>query len=229
MKRPLLVFIGLAAASTAACDPPPEPPKAPWQSVAAVPPERPICGWEEVTTGERPLVVTADGTPAVSPGQGVALIAPLAATPYRAVRAALTPADTSLVRVKLLVDERWLLSTTYPQKLRQLPKPPPAERATRIVGDRQITRSVKRPAERFAALRVAADKIHLFVENDAPRGRELAPSTLRETLRALEPKAEVFALTATDDTPWAVVLETALAAACYDRAPGDEPHEVILD
>jgi hypothetical protein len=173
--------------------------------------------------------ISPGGEARVSPGESIVVIAPDADAPYGTVREALKPADASLIRVKLVHADRWLLSMTYPQRVRQPPKPPPDHRATRIVGHRKITRDVRRPAERFASLRIDGDDVVLFVENARPAGDPFAVAELDEALAALEPKAQVFAVTATADTPWSSVERVALAAACYDRGPGDEPHEVILD
>lgn len=216
----------LALPVVLACATPLPPPGEPWQNIAPVPPARPICGWEELTD-ETPLPIT-DGVHA-APGASTVVIAPASTSSYGAVQLALKPAEASLVRVKLLVDGRWLLQTTYPQRGRQPPKPPPGERATRVVGHRQITRSTKRPAERFADLRIDGSEVVLFVENEAQSGTSLAISALEAALTALSPPAQVFAVTATRETPWTSVLEVVVAAACHDRAPGDEPHEVVLD
>lgn len=216
----------LAVPSLWACATPLPAPKEPWQDVAEVSPDRAICGWEELGQ-ETPLRV-ADGERA-GPGWSTVALSPAASTPYGEVQQALKPAEDSLVRIKLVVDDRWLLSTTYPQRQRQPPKPPPGERSTRIVGQRQITRSTRRPAERFADLRVDGARVLLFVENEAQSGRDLQISALGAVLAELSPPAQVFAVTATAATPWTAVLEVAVAAACYDREPGDEPHEVVLD
>lgn len=217
----------LACVAFTACAAPPPPPGEPWQAVIAVPAERPICGWEEVGTAR--VLRVSDDQARVPPGQSTVNIAPSATLPYEAVQLALKPAEHTLVRVKIVFAGRWLLPTTFPQRSRQPPKPPPEHRQTRIVGHRQITRDVRRPAERFAALRIDGDRVVLFVENAGQGGEDLAVSELRPRLRTLEPRADVFAVTATKTTPWASVQEVALAAACFDRQPGDEPHEVIVD
>lgn len=219
----------LATLLLVGCTTPVPPPREPWEAVASVPPERTICGWEERTDKTAVLEVAPDSEGTVSPAQSVAIIAVHAATPYGRVKAALKPAEHSLVRVKIVVDDRWLLPTTYPQRQRQPKKPPPEHRATRIVGRRKVTRDVRRPAERFAALRVKGDRVTLFIENERQAGDELTLSELKPRLATIEPPAEVFALTATDDTPFSSVAQVIQAAACYDRKPGDEPHEIILD
>jgi hypothetical protein len=217
----------IAACLGLACNTTVPPAREAWEAVATVPPERKVCGWE--TNSETPLAITAAGQTRALAGDSVIVITVAPDAPYGAVQDALKPAEESLIRVKLVVDERWLLPTTFPQKRRQPPKPPPEHRATRIVGRRQITRDTRRPAERFAALRVSGDRVMLFIENENQAGKEHAVSELRAVLAAIEPRPDVFALTATADTPWNHVQAAVLAAACYDRSPGDEPHEIILD
>jgi hypothetical protein len=225
-----LVASSLAVAGMSiSCGAPLPPPGELWEAVIEVPPERPICGWEEVTTKTATMRISEEGDTQAAPGQSVVVIAPKAGTSYGAVQLALEPAQESLVRVKVAFEQRWLLSTTYPQKKRQPPKPPIEHRATRIVGHRQITRDVRRPAERMAALRIDGERVVVFVENERQGGDDMSVSSLAGALAALEPKARVFALAATADTPWATVQKVALTAACYDRKPGDEPHEIILD
>ncbi len=218
----------LSACATVACHARPPPSGPSWQGVMQVPVERPICGWEEVADGTAILRLGSAGASA-PPGQSAVVIAPRPETDYAAVQRALVPAEHTLVRVKLAIDDRWLLSTTYPQKRRQPPKPPPGQRATRIVGHRQITRDVRRPAERFAALRIDGERVMLFVENERQEPELLSVSGLNRALMAIVPPAQVFAVTATADTPWAIVERVIIAAACFDRMPGDEPHEIIVD
>ncbi len=203
------------------------PAREPWENVRAVPKERPICGWEEVDRNTPPLPILPKGDARVAPGASVAVIAPTPATSFADVRLALAPADASLIRIKLVVRGRWLLPTTHPK--RQPTKPPPSERVTRVVGRRRITRRRGQPADRFAALRVRGDSVTVFVENDNQQGRQVAISALGDAIRALDPPARVFAVTATDETPWSSVETAVIAAGCHDRKPGDEPHEVILD
>jgi hypothetical protein len=99
----------------------------------------------------------------------------------------------------------------------------------RVVGHRILRRPKGAPADRFADLRVATNRVRLFVENENPAGKELPIADLAARLRRVDPPATVFALTATGDTAWREVERALLAAACYDRRPGEEPHEVILD
>ncbi len=225
-----LATTAMLSAALTACAPPPAPAREPWEAVIDVPPERKLCGWEERGVASM-LAIGTHEPAAATPGDSVVLIAPTANANYGLVQAALRPAGESLVRVKLVFDGRWLLPTTYPQRSRQPPKPPKEHRAERIVGRRKITRDVRRPAERFASLRLHDDgtRMTLFVENDPQRGKALGAGELTSALMALEPRAEVFAITADESTPWPAVEKAIVALACYDRNPGDEPHEVVLD
>jgi hypothetical protein len=215
----------LTACALTACADVPVLVKEPWQAVSRVPRERPICGWEELN--EAMDRVELPGNEA-APGTAVLVILPADDVPYGVVRSALAPAAAALVRVKIAVDRRWLLATTYPPA-DPPPKPPPERAVTRVVGERQITRDVEAPALRFADVRVDGDAAQVFVENDAPAGETIPLGALAAALAEIEPPAEVFAVTATSETAWANVRRAVIASACYDRAPGDEPHEVILD
>lgn len=141
--------------------------------------------------------------------------------------AALRPAERSLVRVKVVMDDAELLALTIPRR----PDPeqaPSGPTETAIVGHRKVTRPRAAPRDRFADLRVEDGEVTVFVENDKPGGNAVATHALRAHLRAIEPAVGVFTLGATDETPWHRLREVIAAAACFDRAPGEEPHEVLL-
>jgi hypothetical protein len=201
------------------------------ESVAklSVPPDRSVCGWEQLEPNAARVRIAADGSfePATV-GQSVVSLDVDSAAPYGAVERALAPAAASLVRIKVLVDDRWLVPVTFPRPVHPHP-PAPDTSWTSMVGRRKVTRSIEAPAIRFGEIRLDGEAAVVHVENAAPGGKQIRVGEIAALLRATEPPATVFALTATDDTPWQHVLRAAISAACYDRKPGEEPHEVLLD
>jgi hypothetical protein len=201
------------------------------ESVAklSVPPDRSVCGWEQLEPDTPRVRIAADGSfePAAA-GQTVVVLDADAAAPYGAVGRALAPAGASLVRIKVVVDGRWLVPLTFPRPVHPHP-PAPDKSWASMVGRRKVTRSTETAAMRFGEIRLDGEVAVVHVENAAPGGKHLAVGEIGALLRATAPPAEVFVLTATDDTPWQHLLSAAIAAACYDRKPGEEPHEVLLD
>ena len=191
-----------------------------------VPAERRLCGWEELT-GKPDLDFNFEGVMGSAAGQVVVLRA-TGDTRFADIERALQTGDDVLVRLKIVVNDRWLLPMTYRHRKPVAP-PPPDKQVSRVVGRRKITRDKTAPAVRFADMRLHGQQLKLYVENESPAGKKLLVHELADALRETTPPVGAFALTASEETPWRH-LETALvAAACYDRGPGDEPNEVILD
>lgn len=203
-----------------------EPEARPIMAVAA---ERPVCGWETLAA-DMPRVVVSQGGPGepAHPGASVLVVTGDDEASYGAVKQALAPAASTLVRVKVVVEERWLLPVTHRRPVHPHP-PAQAERWVSMVGKRKITRSRQVPAQRFADLRLEGDRARVHIENEAPGGSEVPVAELAALLRRTEPPVSMFALTATEATAWKHVVAALVAAACYDRKPGQEPHEVLLD
>ena len=174
------------------------------------------------------LSLVASTTKTAAPGAQVLSLQVAGDVDYAAVRLALEPAVETLVRLKIVIDERWLLPITVPPALPP-PKPKPDDAHTAKVGHRKITRDKKAKRDRFADIRLDGDRVELFVENERPGGDALTLSSLKETLRSVKPPVSVAALTASPSTKWQQVEQAIIAAACFDRKPGDEPHEIILD
>jgi ABC-type amino acid transport substrate-binding protein len=190
---------------------------------------RPVCGQDEASGSEARIDVGRDGRATLAPvGARVIVLAADDEAPFGAVRRALAPIEGTLVRVKVAVARGWLVPLTHHQPEAMAP-PEPEEAVTADVGLRRIIRARSAAADRFADLRIDAGRARLFVENDAPRGVDVDLGELVATLRGCEPPVGVFALSASDRTSWRQVREALVAAACYDRAPGEEPHEVIFD
>ncbi len=212
----------------AACGGPPEP-AAPAAFGPGVPqPGRRLCGWEELEPGQAQLTVGADGGGAQPmPAGPVVVLSAEGTTSFGALRRALAPLESDIVRLKVVVDGRWLVPVTFPYR-RPTSLPKPDAPAVRTVGYRRITRSVGTPADRFADLRLSGAEVQLFVEHGG--GPVTLPvAELAGHLRRTEPPVGTFALAVTDETAWKQVLTVLVAAACYDREPGEEAHEVILD
>jgi len=191
-------------------------------------PDRTVCGWEEVAGDGGRLHVAAEGQAAApAPAGPVLVLSAAPGAPFGAVRQALEPLADDLVRLKVVVDERWLIPVTFPYR-RPTTLPKPDQPAVRTVGHRRITRSVGAPAERFADVRLAGDRVQLYVEHGG-QPLSLPVGELAAHLRSIEPPVGTFALRVSDETPFAHVRTVLVAAACYDREPGDEAHEVILD
>lgn len=191
-------------------------------------PGRRLCGWEALDSGQAQLTIGADGVVSQPvPAGPVVVLSAAAQTPFARVRRALEPLESQLVRLKVVVDGRWLLPMTFPYR-RPATLPKPDHPSVRTVGHRRITRSVGSPADRFADLRLAGDQVQLFVEHGgAPV--TLPAAQLADHLRDTEPPVGTFALRVTDETAFEQVVAVLVAAACYDREPGGEAHEVILD
>jgi hypothetical protein len=205
-----------------ACSPA-EPPST---AVQEVPGERSLCGWEELS-GSPDLDLNDEDAIGSAIGQVVVLRAALD-TLFADIEGALQTGDDVLVRLKIVVDNRWLLPVTYRHRLPVAP-PPPDQQVSRVVGHRKITRNKTAPAVRFADMRLHGQLLSLYVENESPAGKKLLVHKLASELRNTKPPVGAFALTATDVTPWRHLQTALVAAACYNRGPGDEPNEVILD
>jgi hypothetical protein len=204
-------------------------PEAPRRKVMPDLTGRRVCGWDELE-GPVTLALGAPGGadfPTLPAGAPIASLRVADDVPFGEVARAIAPA-VSLVRLKIVYGERWLIPVTIPSRTPP-PKPKPEDAAVSIVGERTITRDKRAPRERIADLRLAGDTATLYVEHGKPAGDAIAVDALDEHLRTITPPIGVFALSASDDTPWRQVHAAILAAACFDRAAGDEPHEVILD
>jgi hypothetical protein len=201
------------------CAPSPEPRAAFQQHIEG----RRICGWDEATTS---VGVGPSSRKKVAPGTRIAILNVTEDARVADLRAAIAPAEDSLVRLKLIIEGEALLPMTVPH--RPEAPPPPEESESTIVGYQKITRPKAAPRDRLADLRLESDRVTVFVENDKPSGRQMAPHALAAHLRGVEPPVTVFTLGASDDTPWPAMREVLVAAACYDRGPGEEPHEVLI-
>lgn len=212
-----------------ACTPP--PPSGP-SPVVEVPAERSLCGWEELSDAERIVALDSQGSALrpVAPGAyAAAIVAPDEAA-FGDVASTLKRADADLVRIKLAVDERWLVPVTRYGGAPVTPKPVSTAEVETVVGHRRVIRHKERPRVRLADLRVHADaQVEVYVENEKLTGKRLAIDELKSFLTAVSPPVGAFTIHADDDVRWANFVRTAAAAACYDRSPGFEPHEVIWD
>lgn len=206
---------------------------------------RKVCGWESLEDiepharrpGEPPppkldatprLALTTKSREHAQPGAQVLVLEVAPDVTFATLREALAPAAETLVRIKVLFDDRWLVPMTARGRVPVKP-PPKSETVESVVGKRILRRPRGAPADRFADLRLERSELLLYVENENPAGKRLRVAELRAALRRIDPPATVFALTATDETTWRELAAVLLAAACYDRGPDDEPHEVILD
>lgn len=189
---------------------------------------RRICGWESF--GPRlPRVELGPAGVRRAPPPGAQVLVVLAdrGTEVRAVLGALEPVHDSLVRLEVPVQGRWLLPITYPNRPPVSP-PSPEQSTVRLVGSHRIRRFKGAPADRFADLHLDGERVELWLETEGASQR-LPLARLAAALRKTDPPARVFALRPTPSTRWRQLVAAVLAAACYDRAPGEEPHEVILD
>jgi hypothetical protein len=71
--------------------------------------------------------------------------------------------------------------------------------------------------------------VRVFVEREAIVGEAVTIDALRDHLQAADPPISAFTIAAQRNVPWGDFVRAASVAACYDRAPGGEPHEVIWD
>jgi hypothetical protein len=165
------------------------------------------------------------GKPAPMGAYRVVVIADDAAS-FGRVRASLAPLAATLLRAKIVVQKKYLLPLTIPQQPADWPQDAP--KSEHVVGARRITRLAAAPALRMAQLALEPGQVRLALESDSPRGREIDLAALRDSLRKTEPAVDTFTLLVSDDTPWREVVGAVVAAACYDRAAGDEPHEIVL-
>lgn len=191
-------------------------------------PDRGWCGWDHLGAPGTPAAVEVGASGgAVSAGERVTVLKLADDATMADLVAALRPAERSLMRVKVAMDGSALLALTIPG--RAPPRAMPAEPTeTAIVGHRKVTRPRAAPRDRLADLRVERGEVTVFVENDKPGGATVTTGALAAHLNGLEPPVGVFTLGASDETPWPRLREVIAAAACYDRAPGQEPHEVLL-
>lgn len=185
-------------------------------------PDRRICGWDEGSGSpvgpSQPALVGA--------GARVAVLRPSDEARFEDLRRALAPARDTLVRVKLAIDGDDLLAVTIPH--RPAVMPPSDTTESTIVGHRKVTRPKGGLRDRIADLQLDGGEVTVFVENDKPGGRAMATAALADHLRGVEPSVGVFTLGVSDDTTWPQLRGVLVAAACYDRQPGEEPHEVIV-
>ena len=191
-------------------------------------PNRRLCGWEHLGLPGIPSpIAVAPAGEAVGAGERIAVVRLAEEATVTDLILALRPAARSLVRVKLAMDDSALLALTIPHRADAgavLPGP----KETAIVGHRKVTRPQSAPRDRFADLRVEDGEVTVFVENDKPGGDTVAIEALKGHLLAIQPPVGVFTLGANGDTPWPRLRDVLVAAACFDRGPGDEPHEVLL-
>ncbi len=189
---------------------------------------RSLCGWDALMGQPPDVVLTPSAGAQLAAGTQLASLQASDEVTFAQIEAAIAPARDTLVRLKLVFDARWLLPLTLPARTPP-PKPAPAQAHESVVGHRKITRHVSAPRERFADLRLDGTRVELFVENEAPGGEQLPLDQLKARLRTHDPPIGVLALTASDDTRWSELSRAVIAAACFDREPGEEPHEIILD
>jgi hypothetical protein len=214
----------MALALLAGCAPTPEAPR---RKIMPDLTGRTVCGWDELE-GPATLDLAEPGaTGALPAGAPIASLRVADHVPFADVARAIAPA-VSLVRLKIVYGERWLIAVTIPARTPP-PKPKPEDAVVSIVGERKITRHKRAPRERIADLRLDGDTATLYVEQGKPAGDAIAIDALPDRLRRITPPIGVFALSASDATAWRHVHAAISAAACYDRRAGDEPHEVILD
>ena len=123
-----------------------------------VPPERLLCGWEEQPDGAAGVVRldgrsgAEDGVAGVVPAAPVVLLSVAPALRYAQVMARLEPARHAIVRLKLVLDDRWLLPVTL--RPERVERPAPERAVESIVGHHRITRDKYAPRVRIASLRV---------------------------------------------------------------------------
>jgi hypothetical protein len=196
-------------------------------TIVAPGPDRPVCGWKaRIGATEIIEIDSAGRVSGPPPGRAVLALVAAPATPFERVRRVLEAHSPHLVRLEVVVDGRWLVPMTFAGR----PAPPlEGETVEAIVGHRRIIRPKTAPRVRFADIRVDPVGVRIFVENERVGGSAVELDELAGWLRELDPPATAFALTATGDTPWSRFVRTLVVAACFDRAPGAEPHEVLLD
>lgn len=223
--KPRLLAAGALLSVLGACGPKPPPP-----AVFEMPtaPQRKVCGWQEIGPGAEVLSVPAQGSvPTAAAGQQIVSLRAEDATSFGRIRRALDPAADTLVRVKVVLEGRWLLPTTFPRRQPAEP-PPPARSVETKVGQHTVRRDRAAPVDRLAEVKLEGERLTLFLEGADPEGRDLTLAQLGPLLKGSKPPPLAFVLTATDDTPWRQVRTALQAVACYDRRPGQEPHDVIL-
>jgi len=199
---------------------------------------RTICGTEQLTSPptQPHLHLGVAANPAQPIGQYQVTVSADPDLPVATAMQTLEPLFGSLLRLKLVARQSWLLSLTIPQPrlhhhVALSSGRTPSE--STVVGDRRIVRVAGSPVARFAQLRLRGKQLQLVVEGEE-QAQGAAPhlvplAKLVEVLRGHTPPIEVFSLSATDDTRWQQLLDTVIAAACYDREPGQEPHEVLWE
>lgn len=193
---------------------------------AAAPPARAAqvrahCGWDTLSPATVRVRVAADGSSdgPLSGHRVLAIDAPEAT--YGAVKPVLNA--PGLVRVKVLLGDD-LLPLTIPAAPGTRKKEMAGARVT-VVGSHRIHRPKGTVSQRFASMRLDGDRVYLCLESESCKWMGL--NALAAALEKTHPKAEVFSLSASDPTPWRHLVTALATAACYDRRPGEEPHEVL--
>jgi len=188
--------------------------------------QRATCGWEWRDETSAVVTVGADGN-TEGPLSATRVIGVVArqGVSFGQMMAALEPHRSTLVRVKVVLPNGAMLPMTLPRSKQERRAELPGARVA-VVGKRILHRPKNTVAQRFADLRLDGERAYLCLETEGCRWLETA--SLSATLRAASPPVRVFALTASDPTPWSAVVEAVDAVACYDRAAGEEPHEVLL-
>ena len=189
-------------------------------------PGRAVCGWKDTAQATDITHINASGTASgAAPGPTVLALDVAPEAPFARVREALAPHAPHVVRLDVVVEGRWLVPLTFAGRA----APIEGETVETIVGHRRVIRPKAAPRLRFADIRVDGDEVQVFVENDRVGGTRVALDDLAQALDAIDPPVSAFALTATDATRWSQLVRALVATACFDRGPGAEPHEVLLD
>ena len=196
------------------------------------PQDRAICGWEELSDPpQQPFLrLPTSGSAAAALGHYQITVQAEPSLPVAAAKRALEPLYGSLLRLKLVARKSWLLSLTIVQpRLQQhvALRSGQAPSQPSVVGDHRIVRVPGAPVARYAQVRLDGGRLRLLVEGADEAGRSLSTAVLAETLRGYTPPIEVFSLSASDATRWQQLLDALVAMACFDRKPGQEPHEVL--
>ncbi|MEM1030903.1 MAG: hypothetical protein AAF928_02585 [Myxococcota bacterium] len=201
-------------------------------------PGRSVCGWKTLDDGTPRVVFDEGGRYRPSGPRGrtapaAALVVP-GGVSFHAVASAVRDIDPSLRRVELPVDGRWLVPLTRYAGRAPAPRPPSTDRDAdvdvAVVGHRRVRRARGAPRVRLADVRVAPDaRATLFLERGNPAGVRLGAAQLSAYLRAARPRVDTFTIDAAPSVLWSDFVRVATVVACYDRGPGEAPHEVIWD
>lgn len=189
-------------------------------------PRRGVCGWKDYLEATPTLVLEGDQLRRDGRGAVVAIRAD-ESTPFGAVREAVGRRP-ELVRLEVVIHDRWVLPVTYVGEPLRPPEPRPDEEVA-IVGHRKVIRKRGAPRVRVADVRQHRDGVELFVESGKPGGRSYAVSELEAVLARLSPPVDALILHADDDVPWRDFVALVQVAGCFARGPGEEPHELLWD